>query len=121
MKLIIRGFATLIAFVSIFVSSGCCSVERKYIKELESFTTHVNADSDSFTESQWDNVLEAYEELRLQREHNDYRFTRSEVTQIDSCYRILNATMAKSFIKINTNKVEGYLNEFKNLLEDITK
>ncbi|MFI3296772.1 MAG: hypothetical protein R3Y59_03975 [bacterium] len=101
--------------------TSCSSPEQDYVKEVVGLTTFVETEGANLTQAQWEVVIDEYTSLRSQCDTTYYNFTAEDKFVIDSCYRDLNAAIAKGVINQGINKASGYLNEIINLFEDLVE
>lgn len=100
-------------------SISCSSPEKTYVSRIIDFTTEVSYNQNGFTDARWEQVIDKYKSLREQRDTLNYNFTQKDIASIDSCYRKLNAVIAKSIVNKSIDNANSYMNELKNLIEDV--
>jgi len=99
--------------------AACSSPKQQYVDDLTAFTEQVKSQSATYTSYDFDLALEQYKAFRDERDLYRHEFTPEEAALVDSCYRQLNAILVKNYVKDGMEALGGYVEEIKNLLEDI--
>ena len=90
--------------------TSCQTKEEKVINKLQALAEHVESQSDSFSDADWDKVCTDFETLQTQTKDCD--FTAEQLKDVAKAEAELTAAIAK-------HKTMEVINEGKNVLEGV--
>ena len=106
----VLALCLLVAFLS-----SCQTKEEKVINKLQALAERVDSKSDSFSDSDWDNVCTEFEALQTQTKECD--FTAEQLKDVAKAEAELTAAIAKhktlEVIEEGKNVVNGILDGIK--------
>ena len=101
----VLALCLLVAFMT-----SCQTKEEKVINKMQALAERVENQSESFTDSQWENIYSEYESLQTQAKECD--FTVEQLKEVAAVEAELTAAIAKQ-------KAKEVINEGKNVLEGV--
>lgn len=108
----VLALCLLVAFLS-----SCQTKEEKVINKLQALAERVESKSDSFTESEWENIYSEFESLQTQTKECD--FTAEQLKEVAKAEAELTAAIAKQKAKEVGNGINDIINEGKEVLNGI--
>ena len=108
----VLALCLLVAFMS-----SCQTKEEKVINKLQALAERVESKSDSFTESEWENIYTEFESLQTQTKDCD--FTAEQLKEVAKAEAELTAAIAKQKAKEVGNSINDVINEGKEVLNGI--
>ena len=108
----VLALCLLVAFMS-----SCQTKEEKVIKKFQALAERVENKSDSFTESEWENIYTEFESLQTQTKDCD--FTAEQLKEVAKAEAELTAAIAKQKAKEVGNSINDVINEGKEVLNGI--
>ena len=114
MKKAIKVFALclLVAFMT-----SCQTKEEKIIKNFNALAERVEKQSDSFTDSQWENIYSEFESLQTQAKDCD--FTAEQLKEVSAAEAELTAAIAKQKAKELGNDISDLINEGEEIVNGV--
>ena len=101
----VLALCLMVAFMT-----SCQTKEEKVINKLQALAEHVESQSDSFSDADWDKVCTDFETLQTQTKDCD--FTAEQLKDVAKAEAELTAAIAK-------HKTMEVINEGKNVLEGV--
>lgn len=114
-----KKLSLFLVVLFVFSFAACSSPKQQYVNELKDFTEQVKTRSATYTPYDFDLAMEQYKAFRDERELYKYEFTPEEAALVDSCCRQLNAILVKNYVRDGIEALDGYMEEVRNLIEDI--
>ena len=108
----VLAFCLLVAFMT-----SCQTKEEKVIKSFKALAERVEKQSDSFTDSQWENIYSEFESLQTQTKECD--FTTEQLKEVAAAEAELTAAIAKQKAKELGNDIKNAIDEGKEVLNGI--
>lgn len=104
---------------SILAISACSSPKNRYINDLIDFAEQVSTEYENYSYADLDLAIEQYAAFRKEALMYQHEYTEAEMEIINSCNRQINKFLTKHYIEHGINRVEGYIEEAINLIDDL--
>ena len=104
---------------SILAISACSSPKNRYINDLIDFAEQVSTEYENYSYADLDLAIEQYAAVRKEALMYQHEYTEAEMEIINSCNRQINKFLTKHYIEHEINRVEGYIEEAINLIDDL--
>lgn len=108
----VLALCLLVAFMT-----SCQTKEEKVIKSFKALAERVENQSDSFTDSQWENIYSEFESLQTQAKDCD--FTAEQLKEVSAAEAELTAAIAKQKAKELGNDISDVINEGKEIVTGV--
>lgn len=103
-----------IVFCAMFAS---CSTQQSAIRDLRSFTTELQMNSETYTLKDWKNAGERYVKINKRIAKHTADYTEEEVQEISE----LNGKCTRSFTEGAVNKINGAANAIGSFIKGFLK
>ena len=97
--------------------TSCQTKEEKIIKNFNALAERVEKQSDSFTDSQWENIYSEFESLQTQAKDCD--FTAEQLKEVSAAEAELTAAIAKQKAKELGNDISDLINEGEEIVNGV--
>lgn len=108
----VLALCLLVAFMS-----SCQTQEEKVISKMQALSERVQGQSDSFTDSQWEDIYTEFESLQTQAKDCD--FTAEQLKEVSAAEAELTAAIAKQKAKELGNDISDVINEGKEIVNGV--
>ena len=108
----VLALCLLVAFMS-----SCQTQEEKVISKMQALSERVQDQSDSFTDSQWEDIYTEFESLQTQAKECD--FTAEQLKEVSAAEDELTAAIAKQKAKELGNDISDVINEGKEIVNGV--
>ena len=108
----VLALCLIVAFMS-----SCQTQEEKVINKMQALSERVQGQSDSFTDSQWEDIYTEFESLQTQAKDCD--FTTEQLKEVSAAEAELTAAIAKQKAKELGNDISDLINEGEEIVNGV--
>lgn len=108
----VLALCLLVAFMS-----SCQTQEEKVISKMQALSERVQDQSDSFTDSQWEDIYTEFESLQTQAKECD--FTAEQLKEMSAAEVELTAAIARQKAKELGNDISDIINEGEEIVNGV--